>query len=154
MNRLRKYIFALTLAMLPMCGWGGLRLQQGNFVIVNQAGDARPLLRAINALQQDVEKVMGFQPALADEQATRYVHLLIANDAVGTPTGIKPLGGEEDPYVRTTFYDEMSDLLAKGYIRPPKVYPEPYYDMNNKIDRGLIPDLNRVGRTGGTRPQP
>jgi len=31
MNRLRKYIFALTLAMLPMCGWGGLRLQQGNF---------------------------------------------------------------------------------------------------------------------------
>ncbi len=26
-----------------------------------------------------------------------------------------------------------------------KVYPEPYYGMNNKIDRGLIPDLNRVG---------
>ena len=26
-----------------------------------------------------------------------------------------------------------------------KVYPEPYYGMNNKIDRGIIPDLNRVG---------
>ena len=26
-----------------------------------------------------------------------------------------------------------------------KVYPEPYYGMNNKIDRGLIPDLNRAG---------
>ena len=26
-----------------------------------------------------------------------------------------------------------------------KAYPEPYYGMNNKIDRGLIPDLNRAG---------
>ena len=33
---------------------------------------------------------------------------------------IKEVTGEQDPYVRTTFYDEMSDLLAKGYIRPPK----------------------------------
>ena len=33
---------------------------------------------------------------------------------------IKEVTGEEDPYVRTTFYDEMSNLLAKGCIRPPK----------------------------------
>lgn len=33
---------------------------------------------------------------------------------------IKEITGEKDPYVRTTFYDEMSNFLAKGYIRPPK----------------------------------
>lgn len=33
---------------------------------------------------------------------------------------IKKITGEKDPYVRTTFYDEMSNFLAKGYIRPPK----------------------------------
>ena len=33
---------------------------------------------------------------------------------------IKEITGEEDPYVRTTFYDEMSNLLAQGYIQPPK----------------------------------
>ncbi len=33
---------------------------------------------------------------------------------------IKQITGEEDPYVRTTFYDEMSNLLAQGYIQPPK----------------------------------
>lgn len=33
---------------------------------------------------------------------------------------IKEITGEEDPYVRTTFYDEMSNLLAQGYIKPPK----------------------------------
>ncbi len=26
-----------------------------------------------------------------------------------------------------------------------KIYPEPYYGMNNKIDRGIIPDLNKAG---------
>ena len=26
------------------------------------------------------------------------------------------------------------------------VYPEPYYGLNNKIDSGIIPDLNKVGR--------
>ena len=33
---------------------------------------------------------------------------------------IKKITGEKNPYVRTTFYDEMSNFLAKGYIRPPK----------------------------------
>ena len=33
---------------------------------------------------------------------------------------IREVTGEEDPYVRTTFYDEMSNLLAKGFIHPPK----------------------------------
>ncbi|MGI6242521.1 MAG: glycosyl hydrolase 115 family protein [Prevotella sp.] len=32
---------------------------------------------------------------------------------------IKKITGEKNPYVRTTFYDEMSNLLAKGYITPP-----------------------------------
>ena len=29
---------------------------------------------------------------------------------------IKKATGEEDPFVRMTFYDELSDLLAKGYL--------------------------------------
>lgn len=32
---------------------------------------------------------------------------------------IKKATGEEDPFVRMTFYDELSDLLAKGYLQPP-----------------------------------
>ena len=32
---------------------------------------------------------------------------------------IKEISGEETPFVRMTFYDELSDLLAKGYLKPP-----------------------------------
>lgn len=32
---------------------------------------------------------------------------------------IKKATGESDPFVRMTFYDELSDLLAKGYLKPP-----------------------------------
>lgn len=32
---------------------------------------------------------------------------------------IKQATGERDPFVRMTFYDELSDLLAKGYLKPP-----------------------------------
>lgn len=32
---------------------------------------------------------------------------------------IKKATGENDPFVRMTFYDELSDLLAKGYLQPP-----------------------------------
>lgn len=32
---------------------------------------------------------------------------------------IKEYTGEKDPYVRMTFYDELSDLLAAGYLNPP-----------------------------------
>ena len=32
---------------------------------------------------------------------------------------IKKATGEKDPFVRMTFYDELSDLLAKGYLQPP-----------------------------------
>lgn len=32
---------------------------------------------------------------------------------------IKEVTGEQNPYVRMTFYDELSDLLAAGYLNPP-----------------------------------
>jgi hypothetical protein len=32
---------------------------------------------------------------------------------------IKEVTGESDPYVRITFYDEIADLMAKGYLKPP-----------------------------------
>lgn len=33
---------------------------------------------------------------------------------------IKKATGEEHPFIRMTFYDELSDLLAKGYLCPPE----------------------------------
>lgn len=33
---------------------------------------------------------------------------------------IKKLSGEKDPYVRITFYDELSNMLSQGYLNPPK----------------------------------
>ena len=60
MSRLRKYLFALALAMLPMLGRCGLRLQRGHFAIVNQAGAARPLLQGeVDALKA-CPNVVGF----------------------------------------------------------------------------------------------
>lgn len=32
---------------------------------------------------------------------------------------IKKITGDKKPYVRMTFYDELSDLLAMGYLKPP-----------------------------------
>jgi len=32
---------------------------------------------------------------------------------------IKEATGEDDPFVRMTFYDEISSLMAKGYLKPP-----------------------------------
>ncbi len=32
---------------------------------------------------------------------------------------IREVTGEKEPYVRMTFYDELSDLLAKGLLKPP-----------------------------------
>lgn len=32
---------------------------------------------------------------------------------------IKEKTGNPNPFVRVTFYDELSDLLAKGYLKPP-----------------------------------
>ena len=33
---------------------------------------------------------------------------------------IRELTGEDEPYVRMTFYDELSDMLASGDLKPPK----------------------------------
>lgn len=33
---------------------------------------------------------------------------------------IREISGDQTPYARITFYDEMSDLLALGYLNPPK----------------------------------
>lgn len=35
---------------------------------------------------------------------------------------IKEATGEDDPFVRMTFYDEISSLLAKGYLKPPTAH--------------------------------
>ena len=33
---------------------------------------------------------------------------------------IKEVTGDDKPYVRVTFYDEIATLLAKGYVKPPE----------------------------------
>lgn len=33
---------------------------------------------------------------------------------------IKEVTGQPDPYVRITFYDELADLMNKGYLKPPE----------------------------------
>lgn len=91
-----KHILILAVVLLPQQGFCAIRLQKNRMVIFNAAGDAKPIQRAIGDLQQDVEKVMGFQPALADEQVSSDVQLLIVNDAISTPNDIKPLAGEEE----------------------------------------------------------
>lgn len=35
---------------------------------------------------------------------------------------IKEATGEDDPFVRMTFYDEISSLMAKGYLKPPAAH--------------------------------
>jgi hypothetical protein len=32
---------------------------------------------------------------------------------------VREMTGEEEPYARITFYDEIADLMAKGYLKPP-----------------------------------
>jgi hypothetical protein len=32
---------------------------------------------------------------------------------------VKEMTGEEEPYARITFYDELANLMAKGYLKPP-----------------------------------
>ena len=33
---------------------------------------------------------------------------------------VKEMTGEEEPYARVTFYDELANLMAQGYLTPPK----------------------------------
>lgn len=56
---------------------------------------------------------------------------------------IKEVTGDDKPYVRVTFYDEIATLLAKGYVKPPEGEnmiwtfvaarrdPYPYSDLEN-----------------------
>jgi len=56
---------------------------------------------------------------------------------------IKEITGNDKPYVRVTFYDEIATLLAKGYVKPPEGEnmiwtfvaarrdPYPYNDLQN-----------------------
>ena len=89
-----KILFLLFL-LLPLQAFSSIKLQQHKVVIVNEAGDAKPIQRAIAALQADMEKVMGFRPATAVPQGDA-VRLLIVSDAVGTPQDVQALSGEEE----------------------------------------------------------
>jgi hypothetical protein len=40
---------------------------------------------------------------------------------------VKEMTGEAEPYARITFYDELANLMAKGYLSPPC---KPKYDLD------------------------
>ena len=99
MKQTLKSLLFLAMALCPLYTFGGITLQRNRVTIVNEAGDSKPIQRAIAALQTDVEKVMGFRPATSTQTPTAVsagICLVIVNDAVSTPTGINLLSGEEE----------------------------------------------------------
>lgn len=80
----------------------GLTLTNGNVVIVVPEGECSQVRLAVQALQRDFEKVLGFKPAIVSALGTTDgVELVVANDAVGgLPAGItSPLSGFESHHV-------------------------------------------------------
>ena len=61
-----------------------------------------------------------FWNVFADAPADEAARAEVINRMVGMQYDmIKQATGEADPFVRMTFYDELSDLLAKGWLKPP-----------------------------------
>ena len=61
-----------------------------------------------------------FWNVFADAPADEAARAEVINRMVGMQYDmIKQATGEADPFVRMTFYDELSDLLAKGLLKPP-----------------------------------
>ena len=80
----------------------GLTLTKGNVVIVVPDGECSQVRLAVQALQRDFEKVLGFKPAIVSALGTTDgVELVVANDALGgLPAGItSPLSGFESHHV-------------------------------------------------------
>ena len=86
MKRL-KYVLIIAVTLLPLQGFSSIKLQKNKVVIVNEAGDAKPILRAISSLQTDMERVMGFRPEIVSgEHEGSDVGIWISNDAAQTAT--------------------------------------------------------------------
>lgn len=61
-----------------------------------------------------------FWAAFEDAPQTDKERAEVINRMIRIQLGlIKEITGEQNPYVRMTFYDELSDLLAAGYLEPP-----------------------------------
>lgn len=103
-----KYIFILAMTVMPLQGFCSIKLQKQKVIIVNEAGQSKPIMRAIASLQTDMEKVMGFCPTLSTTVKNNEVKLLIVNDAVSS-CDIKPLTGEEEHEV---FVDEKNNRIV------------------------------------------
>ena len=99
-----KYILILAVALLPLQGFCSITLQKNQVVIVNQAGDSKPIQRAIASLQNDMEKVMGFRPEVTTAEAAPNdkVKLFITNDEAG-------LEGDESHEV---YVDEQQNSIV------------------------------------------
>ena len=95
----RKILMCAVVAMTAFVEAFALTLRSGSVVIVNAAGDSKPIARAVASLQTDVEKVMGARPEVVAPPAASSAagaKLVIVNDAVSTPPGVRPLSGEEE----------------------------------------------------------
>ncbi len=91
----KRILLIATLLLVVFMTSSALTLKRHQVTIVNEAGDAKPIQRAVATLQADLEKVMGFKVPVASS-INGAVTLLIVNDAVATPSGIKPLEDEEE----------------------------------------------------------
>ena len=119
---MRKLLIILVLLMsLP--GYCSIKLQRDRIVIHNEAGTSKPIMRAIGSLQTDIEKVMGVRPQLLDSSSAisrTSTELVIVNDAVSTPDGIKPLSGEEEHEVYVD--EEKGRIVIHGYDMRGTIY--------------------------------
>jgi hypothetical protein len=75
----------------------GLTLMPGNVTIVVPDAECSQVKLAVEALQRDFQKVLGFKPAIANTYgSTQGVELIVANSAVnGSPADITPIEGFE-----------------------------------------------------------
>ncbi len=61
-----------------------------------------------------------FWSVFSDAPADDKKRAEVINKMLGIQLGIiMELTGDPDPYVRITFYDELADLMSKGYLKPP-----------------------------------
>lgn len=62
-------------------------------------------------------------------------------DVKASPEEISSTGYDTDGWMPAVVPGTVLNSLVYN-----KVYPEPYYGLNNKIESGLIPDISKVGR--------
>lgn len=67
--------------------------------------------------------------------------MMKAEDVTSTAESVSTLGYDTQGWMPAIVPGTVLNSLVYN-----KVYPEPYYGLNNKIESGKIPDISKVGR--------